>query len=305
MTRILVLDPPEDHARRALNVAFDLARNEAAELRVLRVLEETPGWPQAEGAPTERTSLRDLLLESERRAIESAVLPLRERGIPVETEVCWGVAWDAILDRVERDRVDLVVKPAHGLSHEGRVFFGSTALHLFRKCPCPVWVVGSEGRLPIRILASIDPAIEPRRRQAAARILDWARRIAQRSEATISVVSAWNAPASGMLEGRIPAVDLEKYVHEAQEAAASALDGILLEYAPEIPRNRVHLIEGAPRDALPRFIEERGFDLVVMGTLGHSGITGDLLGETAEMIIRAVHSSVLTVPPPDIASRRT
>jgi len=298
MDRILALAPAEDHAQRALSLASELAQRQGAGLDVLRVLAESVRWRGSDPDGSREQQLRDLLLDSESRALEALCAPFQTDGREIRSEVAWGVPWDCILERVEREGFDLVVKPAHGLTHEGRVFFGSTALHLFRKCPCPVWVVGDDGRLPRRILAAIDPSIEARRLEAAARILDRARRVADRTDATVSIVAAWHAPASTMLKERMSVRELDEYVRDAHDQASSALDRILSECAPDLPRSRVHLIEGAAQDALPRFTEEHGTDLVVMGTLGRPGMTGDLLGETAEMIIRQVHSSILTVPPP-------
>ena len=60
----------------------------------------------------------------------------------------------------------------------------------------------------------------------------------------------------------------------------------------------MHLIEGQPRRALPRWVESHDVDLVVMGSVGRAGIAGFLIGETAETLIRSVRCSVLVVKPP-------
>jgi len=297
MRNILVLTPAEDHAGRAVGLAAALGDITGAHLCLLRVLEEDLRWSAPDPGRAGGPQLRDLLAEAETRALEELATPLRGRGLAVDTEVAWGVPWDAILERTERDGVDLVVKPAHGLAHGGRVFFGSTALHLFRKCPCPVWVVGDSGGLPERILAAIDPARDATRVEAARRILGRARSVAGWSGGEVSVAAAWDAPAASLLKGRIPQSELDGYREDAHERARAALGRILEAFPDAVLPERAHLLEGSAREALPRFAEEQGFDLIVMGTRGRTGLAADMLGDTAEMIIRQVHGSILTVPP--------
>ena len=50
------------------------------------------------------------------------------------------------------------------------------------------------------------------------------------------------------------------------------------------------LLEGHPADELIRYAEENGMDIIVMGTLGRTGIDRMLLGSVAGSVIR--HSKV-------------
>ncbi len=50
------------------------------------------------------------------------------------------------------------------------------------------------------------------------------------------------------------------------------------------------LLEGHPADELIRYAEEEGMDIVVMGTLGKTGLDRLLLGSVAEKLVR--HSKV-------------
>ena len=296
MRRILVLAPPEDRVDRAVGLASDLAERADLEVFLVWVLEEGL-HPHPRGAALDAERLRDLLVEAEVRELEQLATPLRDAGRLLDTSVCWGVPWEVVLELVERLEIDLVVKPARGLSHSGRVFFGVTALQLFRRCPCPVWVVGDDGRLPRRILAAVDPSGGSVRQAVGERVLQWASWIAGLSAAELHVASYWRAPAADLLKAVVPAGDLEPYVDEARENAREALDRLLEGIPGSPPADRVHLVEGDPRDLLPRFAEGGGFDLVVMGSQGRAGVAGELLGETAELVVRAVRSSVVTVSP--------
>lgn len=50
------------------------------------------------------------------------------------------------------------------------------------------------------------------------------------------------------------------------------------------------LLEGHPADELTRYAEENEMDIIVMGTLGRTGINRLLLGSVAENVVR--HSKV-------------
>jgi nucleotide-binding universal stress UspA family protein len=298
MKSILVLSPPEDRASRAVRLASELARKTDSSLTLLRVLEEGIRWNPQRRSTDRGHEIRDLLIRAEMRELENVAAPLREEGIEVDVRVAWGVTWEAVVEHAREGNFDLVVKPARGLGREGRVFFGSTALHLFRKSPCPVWVVGDDGRPPARILAAVDPADDATRRTIADRILQSAVQIGEwNDDASVHVGAAWHAPAAEALKGRIEASELQEYLDDNRDRSQRALEFILQKSAPSVEPSKVHLLEGLARDVLPNFAEESHFDLIVIGALGRTGVAGELLGETAEMILRQVRCSVLVLSP--------
>jgi nucleotide-binding universal stress UspA family protein len=300
MNRILVFTPAEDRRGRAVALGAALAERTGASLKLVRVIEENATWPQGEGAGQLEDKLRDLMIDSETCALRKIADSLRtSSGETLETdvEVHWGVPWEVLIGLVERDGFDLVIEPARGLSHSGRVFFGATALHLFRRCPCPVWVVGDDGNLPQRILIAIDPSLDPTRREMASKLLQWGDALRVASGAELEVASAWQEQGADILKERLDESEFNAYLGEALERAETGLNTILKESASAPAVMRCHLLAGSARDMIPDFAEDRGFDLVVVGTLGRPGIVGQLLGETAELILREVRCSVLAVSP--------
>lgn len=55
------------------------------------------------------------------------------------------------------------------------------------------------------------------------------------------------------------------------------------------------VIEGHPADAIVRFAKEKEIDLIVIGTLGRTGLEHFLIGSVAERIVRSSPIPVLTV----------
>jgi nucleotide-binding universal stress UspA family protein len=54
--------------------------------------------------------------------------------------------------------------------------------------------------------------------------------------------------------------------------------------------------EGDPGEELLKLCSDLGFDLIVMGTIGKSGLKRFLLGSVAEKVVRHSHVPVLVVP---------
>lgn len=58
---------------------------------------------------------------------------------------------------------------------------------------------------------------------------------------------------------------------------------------------QVRTVAGHPAQAIVRFAQQGGFDLLVIGHSGRSGVWGSFLGSTADKIVRHAPCSVLVV----------
>jgi len=55
---------------------------------------------------------------------------------------------------------------------------------------------------------------------------------------------------------------------------------------------------GEPYQTILEVTKEAGYDLIVMGTHGRTGLAHFLMGSVAERVVRQAHSPVLTIPLP-------
>lgn len=180
--------------------------------------------------------------------------------------------------------------------------FGSTSLHLMRKCPCPVWVM-KPSRSPrySRILAAVDPcSSDPEGTALNVKILDLATSLARLEKSLLHVVHVWRLPDETVHRGgraRIPKRKLKEMRAEARDQSQENLDELLAGDTLEGLRHRIHLLEGEPRVRIPELAQQERIDLIVMGTVCRTGIPGFLIGNTAESVLQQVDASVLTVKP--------
>ena len=73
-----------------------------------------------------------------------------------------------------------------------------------------------------------------------------------------------------------------KYVADSAEAAGLEAEGII--------------VEGHPAEEIIKYAEENSIDLIVIGTLGKSGLDRFLLGSVADKVIRNSKIPVIAVP---------
>ena len=59
----------------------------------------------------------------------------------------------------------------------------------------------------------------------------------------------------------------------------------------------MNVVKGDPADVIPAIAFEAQADLIVMGSMGRSGLAGIFMGNTAERVLRRWQGSVFVVKP--------
>jgi len=129
--------------------------------------------------------------------------------------------------------------------------------------------------------------------------LDYALFVAKHFGAEAHVVHAWHVSTHVR-----PDLSVWMETHGQQpiakviEADARAETDAFLAKLPPEARSALtaHVIEGEPSRAITEMAKRDGYDLIVMGTHGRSGLAHLALGSVAERVVRHAHCPVLTVP---------
>lgn len=133
----------------------------------------------------------------------------------------------------------------------------------------------------------------------SAKAVAYGEELARRFGASLHVLHAVEEPlAQGWNAYGYPAVLPElraQVLADAQERLEEAV--------PQLERDRqaTELVTclGDPRREIVRFANDRGIDLIVMGTHGRGGMAHLLLGSVAEKVVRTAPCPVLTVRHPE------
>lgn len=91
--------------------------------------------------------------------------------------------------------------------------------------------------------------------------------------------------------------DVDKLVLGIRRMHESGLRDLLKNHDLRRVSHRVHILKGDPGTLIPRIAEREQVGLIVMGTVGRTGIGGVLIGNTAERVLLQIRCSVLTIKP--------
>lgn len=288
----------------ALEWAVRLAEHNQAKLKIVDVLPDL-SWI-ARVAMTDSETFHQALVDQKRRAVDALATPIRKQGIDVTTEVLSGTRAFAIIHEVMRAGHDLVVKVTKG-AHTNRMgFFGTNSMRLLRKCPCAVWLVrpATEPRFD-RVLAAIDPA--PNDVACGVMnntVMELATSIAEYEKGHLHIVHAWDMFAAHLLKMRYTPDEFEEAQRRAEASVVAALDRSLAPYQLTHRDERVHLLcdELGPGHAIAELARRERIELIVMGTTARTGLTGALIGNTAEQVLDRIECAVLAVKPEGFVS---
>jgi nucleotide-binding universal stress UspA family protein len=286
--------------------ALELARQNDAQVTLAAVLDADADAAGARAADPSGRDLADLVVEACLADLQEVIAPARREGLRVSARVLIGTPFIEIIRAVLREGHDLVLRtPQPPKGFVGRLFT-SLDMHLLRKCPCPVWIAtpgtgSADAFRHERVLAAVDPSTdEPEREDLDRYIMDLAASLARQGESELHVVHAWSLFGESTLRsGRyhFSPEEVSRLVLEERERREAKLDALLREFADAGPSLRVHLVKGRATDVVPAVARRVRADVVVMGTVARTGVSGFLMGNTAEEILGRVRCSVLAVKP--------
>lgn len=302
---VLVHLDARPESRIALDAAARLAREGGASITAVDALEPIPPLGVSSiadfGAPLlTANEIADRLHEERRQRLEQAVAPLAREGLKATSKVLWGSPFLAIVREVLAEGHDLVLRTAEGRTRFGGPSFGATAMHLFRKCPVPVWALRPHfpARATRRVVAAVDPDPgDATRTRLAERVLSLALDVAREGGGELHVVRAWSLPGESVLRTTLGRAGVERYAEAHEREVSRVLHEFLGGFGTALDRARVHLLRGAAHDVLPDFLADRGADLLVIGSVARTGVPGLLIGSTAERVLQRIDCSVIALKP--------
>jgi nucleotide-binding universal stress UspA family protein len=303
---ILLTAGGEGWEKSSLQKAVTLAGNNHARLTVVDVLEELPRDLRILVTAIHLGDLQKLAVSERRKHLERLIAPFKRKGVRVTAGVLVGKPFLEIIRHVLRNKHDLVIKAAQEDAGLKTVVFGSTDMHLMRKCPCPVWIIRPGNRVKTGgIMAAVDPDPIDRKKNALnSKIMELAASLARMEEREFHAVHVWKLYTERMLvaRGGLSHEEVEKLARTVRAERQGWLGKLVDTHAPGTPPGRVHLLKGEAEVLIPQAAKREQIDLIVMGTVSRTGMSGLLIGNTAEKILNRVDCSVLTVKPDGFVS---
>ncbi len=249
-----------------------------------------------------------ILSRSERDAMRAMVIKEKEqwlndiiKQLSPEVEVTSSVVWhnrpfEAVINQVIEHNFDLVIKGTHQHDTFKSVVFTPTDWHLLRKCPSPVLLV-KEHEWPKNgnILAAVNVGSnEAEHLSLNDKITKKATQLAQLIEANVHLVNSYpGTPVNIAIE--IPEFDANDYNAAMRTHHQQAMNEHAIKF--DISQSNTHIAEGLPETVIEQVAQELDAELVILGTVGRTGISAALIGNTAEHVIDQLNCDVLALKP--------
>lgn len=294
---ILYYAEGEERPSPALLRAVALAKRNQAQLTLMDVM-ENPSRSSLKGWLVD-VDVKGLIAEQRQEQLTALAKPFADTGLSIRTEVRFGNPFMEIIRTVLRAGHDLIIKTARPPRGTAEQLFGSSDLHLLRKCPCPVWIDKPTKKESYeRIMAAVD-ASDDNLLELNRLILDLATSLAAIEKSEVHVLHAWRLPGESLLRyGRanLPKQQVDELADLTHNEHRRKLDFLLEPY--DLSTNaQVHLVQGWPAEVIARCAADQNINLLVMGTIGRIGLPGFFIGNTAEDVLNVVRCSVLAVKP--------
>ena len=231
-----------------------------------------------------------------------------EQQVDLTINVRFGKLFYEVIQVVGESNVELLVKQTDDLEQKEGFLFQSMDWYLLRKSPVPLLLYRENTSLPFEnIMVSLDVDIDTQPYEPTEfnqSLLTWADRF--KKDKAVKIVHAWQSEIENLVKhwdtdlSETNLIDLNEQIYfEHKKALNSELRARA--YGNEKPT--VFYCKGESAESISQAVTEQNTDLLVLGTVGRSGVLGLIIGNTAEDLLERVNCSVLAIKPNTIVSK--
>ncbi|MEW6388253.1 MAG: universal stress protein [Thermodesulfobacteriota bacterium] len=277
LEKVLVCTDNSPLSQGALNAALSLARSFGCQVHLLQVVELFPFYefPQPDLVTISPQLTQDLLNLRENAArehLEACKATAGQQGVDLETRLRLGTSvYGEILEETQEIKPDLIILGRRGRTGLERLMMGSVTARVIGHSPVNVLVVPRGATLDFkRLLIASDGS--------------------SYSDAALAVSFSLARKTGAALLGVCVAREESEL-----EAAQGILERLKAKAEQEAVVLEPRLLQGRPFEALVRFSQEEGINLIILGSHGHTGLKRLLMGSVAERVIGQTPCPVLVV----------
>ncbi|HDL7793586.1 TPA: universal stress protein UspE [Yersinia enterocolitica] len=294
---LVAIDPNQDD-QPALRRAVYLVRRNGGTIKAFLAIYDLSYDMTTLLSPDERTAMRKGVISQRSAWISEQCRFYLDEGISIEIKVVWhNRPYEAIIQEVLKFKHDLLLKMAHQHDRLESIIFTPTDWHLLRKCPCPVWMVKDQpwpenGTALVAVnLSSEDPLHDP----LNLRLVNETRELAENLNQTpVHLISAYPVtPINIAIE--LPDFDPSVYNDAIRGQHLVAMKALRQQF--DIDEKFTHVEKGLPEEVIPDLAEHLRAGVVVLGTLGRTGLSAAFIGNTTEHVIDHLKCDLLAIKP--------
>ncbi|BDF94105.1 MULTISPECIES: universal stress protein UspE [unclassified Pseudoalteromonas] len=291
---LAIIDPTAD-SQHGLSRSIELAKKSGASITAFMSIYDFSYEMTTMLSADEREAMRNAVVKDRQLWLDEILTQYPE--VKICSRVVWhNRAYEAIIDTVINEQFDLVVKGTHQHDTLKSVIFTPTDWHLIRKCPAPVLLV-KEQAWPAQgnILAAVNAVSENQQHlDLNHRIIKDAQFLCELANASLNLVNAYPAtPVNIAIE--IPEFNPSVYNESVKKHHIESTQALAAKH--QISQQHCVIEEGLPEDVIPDVAKRLNSELVVIGTVGRTGLSAALVGNTAEHVIDSLDCDVLALKP--------
>lgn len=288
----------DDHP--ALQRALELSKKTGATVTALLVVYDLSYDMTTMLSPEEREAMRDAVTADHAKWFSDSLKNLNIANVDIVVEWC-NRSYESIIHYTIDNNIDLVVKATKRHDDLVSVIFTPTDWHLLRKSPSPVLLVKDhDWPEDGEIIAAINVGTEDKAHaQLNEKITVIADDYANLLSGNVNLVNSFSStPLNIAIE--VPEFDPEQYYNAVKNHHHDEMVKHATKYG--IDESRCFVKEGVPEKVIPQLAKEKDAELVIIGTVGRTGFSAALIGNTAEHVIDELHCDVLAVKPEGFVS---
>lgn len=294
---LVVIDPTQDE-QPALRRAVYLVKKNGGKIKAFLPIYDFSYEMTTLLSPGDRQSMRQSVIDQRTEWIKYQARYYLEAGIPIEIKVIWhNRPFEAIIQEVMRDNHDLVLKMAKQHDKLESLIFTPTDWHLLRKCPCPVWMVKDKpwpegGKAVVAVnLSSEESYHQPLNEKLIRESIELASHVDQTE---VHLLSAYPVtPINIAIE--LPDFDPTAYNEAIRNQHVIAMKSLRQQFS--ISEEFTHVEKGLAEDVIPDVSKKLHAGIVIIGTLGRTGLSAAFIGNTAEEVINHITCDLLAIKP--------
>ncbi len=244
----------------------------------------------------ERDAMRQMVIKDKQQWLDDLISELNPT-MTIESLVVWhNRPFEAIINQVIEHNYDLVIKGTHQHDKFKSVVFTPTDWHVLRKCPCPVLLV-KEHEWPENgnVLAALNVGSdETEHLSLNMEITKQAAQLSHIIDANVHLVNSYpGTPVNIAIE--IPEFDSSEYNDTMLKHHKEAMAEHAAKF--DVAVEKTYVEEGLPETVIEQVAQKIDAELVILGTIGRTGISAALIGNTAEHVIDHLNCDVLALKP--------
>ncbi|TCK01650.1 universal stress protein E [Volucribacter psittacicida] len=299
---ILVVLNPESEKQYALARAVRLAKEQAysspIKITLFLAVYDFSFEMTALVSSEEREEMHKKVIQQRLALIEPYLHKYADPMIEFNASVVWNSnEAEAIAEQIEQKHYDLVVKYTKEQESLTSLLFTPMDWQLLRKCPVPILMVkDGDWKHQRRILVAVNVAGDQEYHQAFNQeLVNISLDLAESFDrGNIHLVSAYpSAPVNMAID--LPEFNTTEYNQSIRGQHLINMKALRQQFG--IDEDHTHVLEGFPEEVIPQVAQEIGAELVVLGTIGRTGLSAAFLGNTAEHVISKLSCNLLAVKP--------